>query len=134
PAAENGDQLQCTGEGGRGDAATAEALADEAAGDAPVGRCRHARFICGPVLDLGYLVGGAELAPAQALISSKTSAAWAVPALTRARLRRRFTPATFRFTSSGRNPMHQQPPKMPLLRSTSSAKAGHVDSSSALTL
>jgi len=30
--------------------------------------------------------------------------------------------------------MHQQPPMMPLLRSTSSAKAGHVDSSSALTL
>ena len=29
--------------------------------------------------------------------------------------------------------MHQQPPKTPLLRSTSSAKDGHVDSSSALT-
>ncbi len=30
--------------------------------------------------------------------------------------------------------MHQQPPKMPLLASTSAAKAGHVDSSRALTV
>ena len=30
--------------------------------------------------------------------------------------------------------MHQQPPKMPLLRSTSAAKAGQVDSSRALTV
>src|SRR5690349_15583735 len=30
--------------------------------------------------------------------------------------------------------MHQQPPKMPLFRSTNSANAGHVDSSSALTV
>jgi hypothetical protein len=35
---------------------------------------------------------------------------------------------------SGWNPMHQQPPKMPLFCSTSAAKAGHVDSSSGRTL
>jgi hypothetical protein len=28
---------------------------------------------------------------------------------------------------SGRNPMHQQPPKTPLLRSTNVANAAHVD-------
>jgi hypothetical protein len=30
--------------------------------------------------------------------------------------------------------MHQHPPKMPLLRSTSAANAGHVDSSRAFTV
>jgi hypothetical protein len=30
--------------------------------------------------------------------------------------------------------MHQQPPKMPLLRSTNAANAAHVDSSRALTV
>jgi hypothetical protein len=34
----------------------------------------------------------------------------------------------------GMNPMHQQPPKMPLLRSTNAANAGHIDSSSGRTL
>ena len=32
------------------------------------------------------------------------------------------------------NPMHQQPPKTPLLRSTNAANAGQVDSSNALTV
>jgi hypothetical protein len=35
---------------------------------------------------------------------------------------------------SGWNPMHQQPPKTPLLRSTNAANASHVDSSRALTV
>ena len=59
---------------------------------------------------------------------SKTRAAWVVPARTRSSLRSRLTVAE-PAVPSGWKPMHQQPPKMPLLASTSAAKAGHVDSS-----
>src|SRR5581483_7773506 len=64
---------------------------------------------------------------------SKTSAAWAVPLRTRSSFRSRFSAAVVSLpTPSGWNPMHQQPPKMPLFRSTSAANASHVDSSRAL--
>ena len=63
---------------------------------------------------------------------SNTRAACAVPARTRASFRSRLG-GTVPLLSSW-NPMHQQPPKMPLLRSTSAANAGQVDSSSALTM
>src|SRR6266536_1958147 len=62
---------------------------------------------------------------------SNTRAACAVPARPRASFRSRLG-GTVPLLSSW-NPIHQQPPKMPLLRSTSAAKAGEVDSSRALT-
>src|ERR1700747_2469483 len=62
---------------------------------------------------------------------SNTRAACAVPARTRASFRSRLGGAVPLLSSW--NPMHQQPPKTPLLRSTSAANAGQVDSSSALT-
>src|SRR5262249_28857294 len=62
---------------------------------------------------------------------SKTRAACVVPALTRARFRLRLAAAPFGLSW---NPIHQQPPKTPLLRSTSLANAAHVDSSKALTV
>src|SRR6266516_138921 len=63
---------------------------------------------------------------------SNTRAACAVPARTRASFRSRLG-GTVPFLSSW-NTMHQQPPKIPLLRSTSAANAGQVDSSRALTV
>src|SRR3954462_4838046 len=63
---------------------------------------------------------------------SKTRAACAVPARTRANFRSRLGGTVPRLSSW--NPMHQQPPKTPLLRSTSSANAGQVVSSKPLTV
>ncbi len=63
---------------------------------------------------------------------SNTRAACAVPVRTRASFRSRLG-GTAPLLSSW-NPMHQQPPKIPLLRSTSVANAGQVDSSKALTM
>jgi hypothetical protein len=63
---------------------------------------------------------------------SNTRAACAVPARTRASFRSRLG-GTVPLLSSW-NPMHQQPPKTPLLRSTNAANAGQVDSSNALTV
>lgn len=64
---------------------------------------------------------------------SNTSAACAVPARTRSSFCSRCGCGASRWVvSSGWKPMHQQPPKMPLLASTSAANASHVDRSSAL--
>jgi len=64
---------------------------------------------------------------------SKTSAAWAWPSRIRCSFAARLCAASVR-ESSGWNPMHQHPPKMPLLRSTSAANAAHVDWSRAFTV
>src|SRR5215831_841445 len=64
---------------------------------------------------------------------SYTRAACARPSRTRRSLAERLRPESVRESSSWK-PMHQQPPKMPLLRSTNAANAVHVDSSRALTV
>ena len=65
---------------------------------------------------------------------TKTSAACVVPARTRSSLRARFSAGVVSLvpTPSAWKPMHQHPPKTPLLRSTSAAKGAQVDSSSGL--
>src|SRR3954453_16396596 len=63
------DEVDPSGEGGGGDPAPAPALADVAAGDAPVRQLGQALLVGGPALDPGHLVRRAELAPAEALVA-----------------------------------------------------------------
>ncbi len=67
--------------------------------------------------------------------SEDSAAAWAVPARTRSSFCLRFSSGVVSLpTPLGWKPMHQQPPKTPLFRSTRAANASHVDSSRALTV
>jgi hypothetical protein len=128
--AEGGDQVQRPGQCGGGYAMSSVALADIAAPDSPIGEGLLTLLVGGAALDPRQFRGRPELAPAGQPSPRKTSAAWAVPARTRASLRVRLISAVaFLSPPSGWNAMHQQPPKIPLLRSTSAANAGHVDSS-----
>jgi hypothetical protein len=110
-------------------------LADVATRDPPVRRGRLILFVRRAVLDARHFLGCTELTPAHTV----------VPVEDERRVSRSCPDAReflFAFrdrvvslpTSLGWNPMHQQPPKMPLLRSTNAANAAHVDSSRALTV
>src|SRR5579884_2629523 len=65
---------------------------------------------------------------------SKTSAACARSVRTRSSLIARWLTSGPRKVRSGWKPTHQHPPKIPLLRSTSSANAGQVEESSGRTV
>ena len=111
------------------------AAVDEEAGDPPVGQrvssCSYARRC---LIRGSSSVGPNWHQPTQAS-PSKTSAACARPSRTRASFSARFCATVlWRPTPSAWKPMHQQPPQTPLCRSTRSAKSGHVDSSSGLTV
>ena len=131
-SAEAGDQGQRARQAGRGHTLTAVSLADVVARDPPVREVGEVLLVGHPVLDPGQLLGSAELAPADARVAVEHERRvrgavedprpLAVPVL-RGRVA----------APSGWKPMHQQPPKMPLLASTRAANAGHVDSSSGLT-
>ncbi len=69
PAAPARDEIERTGERCCGDALAPAALADEAAGDPPVGRRRASLLVGGAALDPRQLLGRAELAPAQAVLA-----------------------------------------------------------------
>ena len=73
---------------------------------------------------------GGHAFAAMSLAAVETRAAWALPVLTRSYLRSRFG-AVSPTSRLGCILMHQQPPKIPLLRSTNSAKAGHDEASRA---
>src|SRR5680860_1248235 len=68
-AAVAGDLVQRPAERGVGDAAAAQALAGEEAGNAPVREGGEAVVVAAPALDLRQLAGRSELAPAQALVA-----------------------------------------------------------------
>src|SRR5690348_11986315 len=67
--AEAGDELERAGERCARHARASMALADEVAGDAPVGRGRLRLLVGRAALDAGELVGRAELDPAQAVVA-----------------------------------------------------------------
>jgi hypothetical protein len=67
--AEPGDQIQCTGEAGRGRTLAAVPLADVAARDPPIREFGDPLLVGRAVLDPGQLLGVAELAPADARVS-----------------------------------------------------------------
>ena len=134
--AQPGDQIERTHQRRGGHALTSVSLADVATRDPPVRRRVPSPLVGRTALDSRQLVRLAELTPADASSPSKTSrAARAVPARTRLGLRAWLTAGVVPLpTPSGWKPMHQQPPKMPLFHSTSTAKVVHVDSSRALTV
>src|SRR5262249_11513022 len=63
------DQAERTGQTGARDAPTTMPLADEVAGDPPVGRARATLLVLPAALDPRHLVRCAELAPADAVVA-----------------------------------------------------------------
>src|SRR5262249_4610838 len=68
-AAEARDKVERARDRGGRHAAAAQPLADEAAADPPIRHCRETLLVRGAVLDLGHLVGSAELGPAETVVS-----------------------------------------------------------------
>src|SRR5215472_6566596 len=68
PPAQTRDEIERTGERRRGHALTPVPLADVATRDPPVRRGRPTLVVCGAALDPRHLLGGAELAPAHAVV------------------------------------------------------------------
>ena len=131
-ATEPGDQPERAGEPGGGDALATVALAGVVARDPPVREVGDPLLVRHAVLDAGHLVGRAELGPADAVVALEDQGGVGRPGPYPLELAIAIDfadPAV----PSGWKPMHQQPPKMPLLASTSAAKAGQVDSSRART-
>src|SRR5262249_41930474 len=85
------------------------------------------------LLSRGTASGAPTWHPPTQSSPSYTRAACARPSRTRRSLAARLCSGSVRESSSWK-PMHQQPPKMPLLRSTSAANAAHVDASRAFTV